>query len=545
MTYDDIVVGGGTAGSVIAARLSEDRDRRVLLLEAGPDYPGEMPAELLDATPVTTSHSWGMEAFASEEPPAAPSGAAARVARVFEVAGGRLAQNARRAAARGGANAFDYPLGKVIGGCSAINGGLAFHAREQDYARWVELGNEAWSWHRVRPYIARLEAAEKEKPALAFESPAPEELTRVQRAFFETCLALGHARGDVRQGTSPGVNAIPTSLRDGQRVSAATLYLTAARRRSNLTIQPHCLTDKLLFTGRDDRLEATGVEALVEGRRRRFSGRRVVLTAGTIHSPAILMRSGIGAEDDLARLGEKPLLRLPGVGRNLMEHPLVTLWAVPRAGACEEGEPLHQTMLQHPSAASTSWCDLQVLMLSAVPTRLLPPLREVTGSDIAFGLSVMVSTPRSTGRVELVDRDPAHNPRVYLNCVRDPRDASRMKEGVRLAWGLLQNERLGALVEKLVLWNQSIIDSDRLLEKVMRSSLRGAWHPVGTLRMGPAEDEMAVVDQGGRLRGCDNVVVADGSIMPNIPSVPTALTCMLIGERIAARLRGSEEAVGN
>jgi choline dehydrogenase len=545
MSFDTIVVGGGTAGAVLAARLSEDTDQSVLLLEAGRDYPGEMPRELLDVSAaVTSGHNWQMQAIVSEDDGAELSGQLARIARVFAAAGSRPGEEpgGPRLATAGGALAArcPYPLGKVVGGGSAINGGLAFHARPEDYAAWTAPGNDRWSWEHVRPYIGRIEAADAGKPALPIEAAPVAGFTRLQEAFFETCLEQGSPRVDVRQGTQAGVGAIPKSVSGGQRVSTSRLYLAAARQRPNLTIRPQCLVDKILCERRGGAVTAAGVEALVEGRRMRFAAGRIVLAAGAIHSPAILLRSGIGAAAEVARAGGTPLLDLPGVGKNLVDHPAVSIWVVPREGACLAGEPVHQAMMQLRSAASGSLCDLQLFMLSAVPTRTLPPLREVAGADIAAGISAVVATPSSRGRVELLDCDPARNPRIHLNCLREPADLRRMMAAIRSAWSILRGPRLAGEIERIVLWNQGIVDADHLLEKVIRSTVRVVWHPVGTLRMGRDGDPAAVVDQRGRLYGCDNLTVADGSIMPAIPSVPTSLTCMLIGERMAALLRGQE-----
>ena len=218
----------------------------------------------------------------------------------------------------------------------------------------------------------------------------------------------------------------------------------------------------------------------------------------------------------------------------------MVIWGTPRKGSCHAGEPVHQVMAQQRSAASETLCDVQLFMLSAVPTHDIPVLRQIAGSDLAIGISTLLATPKSRGSVEIASSDPTKNPRIYLNCLRKPEDLERMKEGVRSAWQILRHDPLNLHVDRLLFWSQSVIDSDVLLESLIRSMVRGTWHPVGTLRMGKKQDAMAVVDQRGQLFGCRNITVADASIMPAIPSVPTYLTCILIGERIASHLRGIE-----
>jgi choline dehydrogenase len=510
MEYDDIIVGAGSAGAVLAARLSEEPARRVLLLEAGPDYATveSTPADLQNGWRMSLrAHDWGLTA---------------------EAVPGR---------------AIPYPRARVIGGSSAVNATIALRGVPADYDEWAALGNHEWSWAKVLPHFRRLEDDPEGDGELhgrggpiTIRRWRPDELIPVQRAFFEVCRRLGFPEvTDHNHPQATGVGPFPQNRRGRLRLSTAIGYLLPARHRPNLTIRPHCLVNRVLFA--DDRAVGVGIGA--EGQSEEVRGRRITLAAGAIGSPAILLRSGIGPTAALAGLGIGPVADLPGVGAGLADHPVTRLLLVPKPGSCDPQTPLAQVVLRYTAPGSGEFNDMQQVIFSHVDVAGIGGQQAVAavGTPLAIGLPVALERPHTRGRLELASTDPRIQPRIQLNFAADREDLRRLMAGVRLAWQIAHQPLIARHTHHVALLSEETMSSDDALAAYVRATVSTQFHPCGTARMGPAGDPMAVVDQHCRVRTIPNLRVVDASVMPAIPRANINLTCIMIGEHVSDWMR--------
>jgi choline dehydrogenase len=510
MEYDDIIVGGGSAGAVLAARLSDDPARRVLLLEAGPDYATleSTPDDLQDAWRMSLrTHDWGLTA---EAVPGRP---------------------------------IPYPRGRVIGGSSAVNATIALRGVPADYDEWAALGNDEWSWAKVLPHFRRLEddphgvgSLHGRGGPVAIRRWRPDELIPVQRDFFQVCRRLGFPEvADHNHPEASGVGPIPQNRRGRLRLSTALAYLLPARHRPNLAIRPHCLVNRVLFA--DDR--AVGLDIGAAGAAEQVRGRRITLAAGAIGSPAILLRSGIGPKAALAGLGIESVVDLPGVGGGLADHPVTRLLLVPRPGSCDPQTPLAQVVVRYTAPGSGEFNDMQQVIFSHVDVAGIGGQQAVAavGTPLAIGLPVALERPHARGRLLLASTDPRIPPLIQLNFAAQPEDLRRLVAGVRLAWQIAHQPQIARHTLRVALLSEETVGSDDALAAYVRATVSTQFHPCGTVRMGPPGDAMAVLDQHCRLSTIPNLRVVDASIMPTIPRANINLTCIMIGEHVSDWMR--------
>ena len=531
---DYLIVGSGAAGAIVAARLSENPDASVILLEAG----GKNNSLLLRvpglgfAAANHPKYNWGFEAEPSP------------------------AMDNRK---------LIWLQGRVLGGSSSINGMIYTRGHSREYDIWRQMGCEGWGSNDVLPYFKRLESFEDSNSReLGKEGPVSIRKAKPDLEICDAFLQAARDEGypilsDMNSDVTEGFGFYDINAGTGRRMSAATSYLEPISKRRNLMVIPHAQVVKILIENNS----ANGVEFFWKGKfRQLFAGKEVVLSSGAIKTPQLLMLSGIGPENELEKFGIKVKLNSPKVGKTLQNHvcyrpqylcsalissskhlqPLNILKAGMKYVFDKSG-PLAETYAVAGGFLKTDKTlevpDAQVVLLSALgPTKTGGAgykIRDLLPDEHGFGLTVYQGSPRSRGSVTLRSPDPFDQPLITSGYFSDPYDMEVLKTAVKKMRKMMKQPAISQFIKKELAPGEDIED-EKSLEKEIRRNGATAYHQCASCAMGPEDD--SVLNEKLQVRGIDKLRIADASVMPRIPNAALHAPSMMIGEKAAALIKG-------
>ena len=530
-TYDYIIIGAGSAGCAIANRLSADKDCKVLVVEAGGKDNHlyiRMPLGFLRAM-LNPELNWG---YKSEPEPNLNN------------------------------RPLFLPRGRVLGGSSSINGMFYMRGHPRDYDTWRQMGNEGWSYADVLPYFKRMETSWRGAGKYhGGDGPlhvAPIDTRRLlHEPLMETAANAGYPVSDDISAEHPeGFSKGEVTIdKRGRRASASWAYLHPAMHRPNLTVETGALTTRVLIEGG----RARGVEFSKEGQLHQvYADREVILSGGTYNSPQLLMLSGIGPADELREHGINPIADLPGVGKNLSEHPICMM----QFAATKPVTFLRELRFDRAALSVMQWylfgtgpfatqinsCNVVIrtkpeleqpdIQIMCNPVRMdanlwFPGVTKTMAHH--FQVGVVLLHPHSRGEVVLRSASPLDAPKVHMNLMDSPVEFETMRRGIREARRIYHTEPQASLTGAEVVPGAEV-ETDAQLDDFIRKVCSVTQHPVGTCRMG--HDDLAVVDPQLRVRGVEGLRVADASIMPTVPGANTNASAIMIGEKAADLILG-------
>lgn len=553
--FDYVIVGGGSAGSVLANRLSAKPSNRVALFEAGPDTPPDaIPKIIADSYPGLSyfdpKYHWTDLRVYTRSP--------------------RLND--------GSARLSKLEQAKVMGGGSSINGQFAVRGLAIDYDGWEAMGATGWGWEGMLPYLKKLER-DQDFPGGLHGEDGRIPIRRIfrkdwpgfTRAVLEAVEAGGLDYGKDLNGTAAdGAYPLPLSNENDRRVSTAIGYLDAeTRRRPNLHIFPHAFVERLVFEGR----RIAGIDVVLDGQRRRIKAGEVVVSSGALHTPAILMRSGVGPAGHLKQHGIDVVANVPGVGENLTDHPHLAIGAHLKSTGRLSRDMRRHIFLGVRYSSGVADCDPGDMLLMPVNRSGWHPLGWGMGA-----MNVCVNKSYSTGTVRLLSADPGKEPEIDLNLASDSRDLQRLVDGFKRLYEIMESPSVKAQVNTWFLagytddvramsvrkpsnWLKmaaaatlldyspfardqlikrrfgttdrlhALVKDDDAIADWVKSSVWSGWHVSGTCRLGSSDDPMTVLDPHCRVRGVDGLRVADASVMPSICSANTNITTIAVAEK--------------